>query len=264
MKSYSETFTFKQFDRDFHIAQTMKELKAHMKIIPKEVMENQMINIEHIVNIPIKKQVMKDYRENGVVFYIVDDDFIMPSTVPIFITKNAEGASKYNAIVNITPFAKITKDQFGEISEVRIDDRKLFVLLATAWFYRKWFSDETSFYMNTKLMQVAANMYAKLAYKILDKKWSIGIDFKRIDICLFIFAYFFAYYMAGDEKRALDIATTISGLSSVTEGKKVAEQITLNIKSPSSPFKSFEDCIMLLNASLSDIIPIDTMVFIGA
>jgi hypothetical protein len=114
------------------------------------------------------------------------------------------------------------------------------------------------------LVKVTANMYAKMAYKVLDKKWSIGVDFVRIDIALFIFAYFFVYYMAGDEKRALDIATSISALSSAVEGRQVAINVVNVVPNQKEPFKSFNDAITLLNKCLTDIVPIDTLVYIGA
>jgi hypothetical protein len=246
------------------MSQLKDQLKSHMKIIEKDVLHLQMIDVERIVNIPIKKQVFKDYADGAMVFYVTDENFIMPSTIPILVLKNPNNELKYNTLINITNHSKIKKDQFGNIDEVIIDDKKLFTFLATAWFYRKWFMDDTPFYMNSAVMKCAANIYAKMAYKVLDKKWSIGINFSRIDIVLFIFAYFFTEYMAGNHARSVDIASTIDGLSSLTEGNRVALEVLSKIKDPKNAFRSFEDCIALLNKCLTDIIPIDIMTFIGA
>jgi hypothetical protein len=244
--------------------QLVDQLKTHMKIIDKDVMHMQMIDVDRIVNIPIKKHVIKDYNDGAMVFYITDETLIMPSTIPISILKNPNNALKYNSLINITNHSKIKRDQFGGINEVIIEDKKLFVFLATAWFYRKWFMDDSAFYMNSALMRCAANIYAKMAYKVLDKKWSIGVEFSRIDKVLFIFAYFFTEYMAGNHARSIDIASSIDGLSSPSQGAKVALEVTAKIKNPKNAFTSFEDCIALLNICLTDITPIDTRTFIGA
>jgi hypothetical protein len=244
--------------------QLLPQLKSRMKIIEKDVMQLQMIDVERIVNIPIKRHIIKDYNAGAFVLYITDDNFIMPSTIPILMFKNPAHDLKYQALINITNHAKIKKDQFGNIEEVIIDDKKLFVFLAAAWFYRRWYIDDSTFYMNSALMKCAANIYAKMAYKVLDKKWAVGVNFARIDIALFIFAYFFADYIAGNHVRSVDIAASIEGLSSSTEGIRVATSVTGKLKDLKQPFTSFEDCIDLLNKCLTDISPVNTMSFIGA
>lgn len=263
MKLYSETFTYKQYDENFHISSMLKDLKNHITIVDKEVFSSKVLEIDKMVNISIKKSVMKDFDEKAIVFFVTNDDFPLPSTVPVFIVPDKTSNLRYRAIVNITGHSKISKDEFGKIESVEIENKKMFTLLATGWIYRKLFLDDSAFFINSGIVKVAANMYARLCYKILDKKWSIGVDFKRVDVAMVIFAYFFAYYVAGEPKRALDIASAIDAVTNLNEGVKVARDIIKHVKDPKHPFKDFRDCIELLNKSISEIVPIDALTFIG-
>lgn len=255
MKSYSKTFTYSLFEKEFHVAKAVSLLNESKRDVPKEALQIHMINIEKTINIPTKKMVLSDYNAGYIVPYIVTGTIELPATIPILLTKTKD-SSMYQAIINITSYCSIEKDTLGNIVDVKIDDKKLFTLLQTACIYRRWAMDDTKVSINNSFIKTAANMYAKLMYKVLDKKYAVGSIYDSIDKCHAALAYFFASYFV-DSKYAKDIACNIPTLVD----KRVALEYMSSIKVTS--FNGFEDLILMLRDSIRGLSKLDTMHFIS-
>lgn len=256
MKSFSKTFTYALFDKEFHIATALGKLTLSKCIIPKEALQVLMIAIEKTISVPTKKMVLQDYTAGYIVPIYIEDNVELPATTPIILVK-AGDTTGFKAFINLTAFCTLEKDQFGVISNVKIDEKRLFALLQTASVYRRWTMNDAKVTQNNSLLKTGANIYAKLMYKVLDKEYAVGSSFSSIDPCYTALAYFFASYMA-DSKYARDIACSISTIVDKRAAKEYIGRVAID------SFDGFEKLIQLLKVSIPGLNKIDAMHVVGA
>jgi hypothetical protein len=122
---------------------------------------------------------------------------------------------------------------------------------------------EEKYIVNSSLISISANMYAKLLYKVLDRRYSMGSIYSAIDISLAILAYYFADYMVGNHKYASDIAIGIPAIASNRDAVRIIESHASKFTTNQPAFNGFEDLIALINNSFSHIPVIDPLVFMN-
>ena len=256
MRLYSKTYTFSLFDKQFHLANRTTELGSHKVDLPASAFDLHILEIEKTINVPIKKQVLADFKSGAIEVYMTDDQYVFPASIPILLTKDDKHGIK--AMVNITSYASVKKDSFGSISELTVSDGLLFALLCTEWFYRNWTKDENRFNSNVQIVKLCANMYAKLMYRVLDIKYSIGTTYEAIDQTHSALAYFFSKYFV-DSKYAEDIATTIPSIVD----KNTARSTIAICSSKYKDFKDFNGLISMLNDVVKNQGKIDALTFVS-
>jgi hypothetical protein len=242
-----------------HVAQ---HIQQEMIPLSKELLELTILSIDKTINIMIKKPVLQAYRDGLLIPYITSDSFIYPATIPILMLKRQD-ANKYTGIINLSHCVKLTKSITGEIESVTVNDKKLFTYLCTAWLYRNWLLNPTRFTINVPILKVAADMYSRIVYKTLDRKYAIGVDYAAMDICAFILGYFFLSYQC-EVKNALDIAETITNIRDRAAIKNVSDIIRTSVDRNTPPFQSFNDLPKLLNDKIKNIAQINSLLLISA
>lgn len=257
MKLYGDTYTFFQFDKQFHIRDRVRELGLYKKPIPLEPLQIHLINIEKTVNIAIKKQVLNDFNKGLIQLFVTDADFILPTAIPVYLEATKD-ANKIRAIINVTSYATLKKDEFGNIESIDVNDNLLFTLMCTAWFYRKWVMDEIKFSSNLKAVKLASEMYSNLMYRVVDVKYSVGNRYCDIDATKAAIAYFFANYFV-DSKYCGDIA---ANLSTVIDKNGAAEEAKICSERYRS-FGNFEGLATVLNETIGGLKNVDPMILLS-
>lgn len=256
MRLYSNTYTFSLFDKQFHLIKRASEIALHKIKIPKNVMDMHTFEIEKNVSIPVKKSVLTDFNDGAIEVYLTDDDFVFPSSIPVVLRKDDK--HKIVAQINITPYASIEKDNFGEIKNITINDNLLMALMCTAWFYRRWALDETKFSSNVQIVKLCADMYAKMIFRVLKIEYSADSTFEAIDQIHAIAAYFFSSYFA-NSKYSVDIAKSIPSIVDKNNAVKVIDLATAKVKE----FKDFKDFISLINSTVKNLNNVDDLKFVS-
>ena len=118
MRLYGETYTFSLFDKQFHIRDRARELGVHKHLIPLEPMQIHILNIEKTMNIAIKKQVLNDFNKGLIQLFTTESNFVLPTAVPVYL-ESTKDANKIRAIVNLSAYAKLSKDEFGNITNYK-------------------------------------------------------------------------------------------------------------------------------------------------
>ncbi len=72
MRSYTETYTFSLFEKDYKIQDRLKELPEHMIKIPDAILSDYIIQIDRGANIPIKKKVIEAFKTGKIQIYLTD------------------------------------------------------------------------------------------------------------------------------------------------------------------------------------------------
>ncbi len=255
MRSFTSTYTFGLFDKTFHIKKLIGDITEKMKVVPKEQLELNIINIEKTVNIPIKKKVLQDYANGNIIVYTVDPSLEFPATIPILLMKD-KGTIK--AIINITNYITYHKDPNTGENKMKINDMRLFTYMCTAWLYRHWGMNEDIVSKNADFVRVCAGMYAKLIYKVLDKKYSIGRDIFAFDYCGSASAFFFAKCIAG---ASSDSAFRIAQSLPAVQDKDGTSNFLHTSKIVDYEMDAFNDFCKFLNDSLPKLEMIDPIAF---
>ena len=256
MRLYSSTYTFSLFDKQYHLIKRASEIALHKIKIPKSAMDMHIFEIDKNVNIPVKKSVLTDFNSGAIEVYLTDDDFIFPSSIPVVLRK--DDTHKIVAQINLTPYASIEKDNFGEIKSITINDNLLMTLLCTAWFYRRWSLDETKFSSNVQIVKTCAEMYAKMIFRVLKFEYSADSTFEAIDQIHANAAYFFANYFA-TSKYASEIAKTIPSIVDKNNASKAVDLAVAKFKE----FKDFKDFISLINTTVKNLNNVDDLKFVS-
>ena len=256
MRLYSSTYTFSLFDKQFHLANRTSELNSHKIDIPTNVFDLHIIEIEKNMNVPIKKQVLSDFKSGAIELYVTDDQYVFPASIPILLAKSEK--HKVKAMINVTSYISFSKNNFGEITELKVSEGLLFTLLSTAWFYRNWTLNEGKFNSNVQIVKLCANMYTTIMYRVLDIKYSIGSAYEAIDQAHAVLAYFFAKYFI-ESKYAIDIASTIPSIVD----KNTAKSTLAICESKYKEFKDFNGLISALNDVVKNQGKIDALTFVS-
>jgi len=235
---YSKTYTFGLCDKGYHIKERISDLSGHSTDIPKELLELHILDIEKTVSLPIKKAIVDAYKLGEIQMFVLDKEFAFPTAVPVILQKD-KTANKVVARINVTPFSRIKIDKFGKMSELDIDKAVLVTLMSCAWFYLRWFQNETKIKANVSFIKLMANIYANVMYKIMDSKYSVGSYFESQTKMLVNSAYFFASYFT-ESTYARDIAKTIPAILDKDVADKASEEIA-KLKPQYTGFEDFID-----------------------
>ena len=257
MRLYGETYTFSLFDKQFHIRDRARELGVHKHLIPLEPMQIHILNIEKTMNIAIKKQVLNDFNKGLIQLFTTESNFVLPTAVPVYL-ESTKDANKIRAIVNLSAYAKLSKDEFGNITEVGISDNLLFTLMCTAWFYRRWVLEESRFASNLKAVKTASEMYSSILYRVLDVKYSVGTRYSSIDATKAALAYFFANYFI-DSKYAEDVAANLSNVVDKNGAIEEARLCAAKYKS----FENFEGLAKMLNETIDGLKNVEPLIILS-
>jgi len=235
MKTFAETYIFNTFNKTYKVADLLKKMSLASLKVGKELLLDPITNIEKTFNIPTKKAIIADYKNDLIVPIILPEDTTMPTSIPVFIIKQD---NEFVAYVNISSYTRITKDNIKQTNSLQIDDKKLFAMLQFAWIYRKYYSKYEKINTNNDLIKISANMYAKLLYKPLDKDYSVGSSYGEIDRTQALLAYFFCNNIMGCTKYSKDLAANIPVIVDTTGAKALLQTVTIQ------PEENFDEFIM--------------------
>lgn len=256
MKPFSSTYIYSLFEKEYHVSSAIKNLNLESCILPKDKLQLHMIAIDKTINVPIKKTVISDYEAGFLAPIYLQDNVELPTTIPILLLKTKD-SSQYRALINITPYTNVDKNTFGDITDIGIDDKKLYILLQTAAIYRRWAIDSTKVTNNAAFLKICANSYANIVYKVLDKKFAIGSVYTEIDRAHIALAYFFATHLV-DSKYGKDIACNIASIVDKRDAIEFAYSL------PDGPFKDLNDLTNILKSNIKGLGKLDTIHLVSA
>ena len=258
MKSFTSTYTFSLFDKEFHIKSLIKDIRSKMNVISKEDLELSILDIEKTMNIPFKKKVLDDYNKGNIIIYTTDASFNFPATIPILIMKDDD---TIKAIINMTSFISYVKDEETLTNKIKLDNKKLFSYMCTAWLYKSWMIDDKPISNNGELLKVAGNMYAKFIYKVLDKRYSIGLETFAFDYCGSLSALFFAKCVAGASlQSSISTSYSIPSIQNIDNTSDFIYKCNIN---KNTKLETFEDLCKLLNNYVPKLSKVDPIIFIS-
>lgn len=256
MKSFTSTYVFSLFEKTNHIKATLKSIDEKSAPIDRNLLVPTMEIIDHMINIPIKKAILNEYNNGYIVFYKWNDNVVFPSgSLPVILRKTKNGLVSF---VDITKYMSVTKNSVGEITEVKINEKRVFALMCTAWLYRHWFLDSESCSSNTTLIKLAANAYAKMVYKVLDRAYSVGVNYSSIDKSYTLLAQYFMHSVI-ETKYAVELAPTIECIDDKEAARQYAKSYESNIKR----WNNLVDLINALNVNIPNLGTVDPKHFLS-
>lgn len=227
MKTFSSTYIFEMYNKATKLSEILKNINLETDTINQKLLDIHISQIDKVFNIPSKKIILNDYNNKLLIPIVTRDSVIVPSAIPAFIIPVTNNNGKYAAIINLTPFCKISRDINGVIINIDIEDKKLYSLLQFGSIYRRYYENYNKIVTNNDLIKTSANIYAKLMYKPLDKEFSVGSSYGQIDNAHALLAYFFAYNVM-ESKYARENAINIDVIRDKREPTELLNSIDVS------------------------------------
>ena len=191
MKSLSDAFLFR---KDVKVEKNFKEnyskIDWEKDVVDSDYFKNEIDIIKRRFNFTLKQQVLSSYDNKEVITIYSEYAKITP-LIPIFLIKNKVKKDVISAVLNLDAIGA-TKSKQGEI---RVDNKKLYGYLESAYISRELKETPNKFLYNSKIKKLSTQCYVKLMRKVLDKHFAINLIQEKADKICYLLAKFFLIYV---------------------------------------------------------------------
>ena len=253
MLTFTQSDIYQTYDKNRAISKRIQNLLAgDAKSV---VLNDKLINDLNILIRTHKEttvlKAVNSIKSGEIILVKLDIDSNLPDFLPFI---KAKRGGKEFIYVNLTKYVTESRDpdydgKTGEI-DYKIDNRKLYALVITAYIYLKHLSSDTA--LPPSAIQISATIWARMFNKVLIKTHGITSNKERYEAFMyFAMKFFMKYYLQSPDAVVDSIAMSYiknkkSYLIEYMESK--IEELNVN------PYKSFTTfCHTLFNNEISNI-----------
>lgn len=191
LKSISDTYIFKFYDKTIHLQQTMVRITTEGQLVDasRPEIKDMIGEIERRYHYSSKNYILNCFRQGKIKLVINKKDYRLPTTIPCFLVN---AGNSIVCIVNISNHSTIGKE-----GDIKIDTKTLFYLMQCGATLISCYENYRAISMRTDIQTVSSAMYSKLMTKVLNRMFSISINKERLDIITYLSSYFFLYNVMG-------------------------------------------------------------------
>ena len=188
LKSIRDTYVYSQLNKDGAFEKNIKSLLEKGFVPTEKMLENQISIINSYYKYPLKTLVMDAYKSGTVkpmMFPVgISVTLKLPTCLPFILVA---GSVNPNAVAVIDNYAIMEKN--SEV--ITIDKLKLYMLLEGAYIARGIQITFNTLRQNTTMYVDAANIYAHMFTRVLNKKYALNVNKIAYQKVMYIAAKFF-------------------------------------------------------------------------
>jgi len=191
LKGLSDTYLFRKDEkvgRTFR--ENIKKIDWENDLVSAEYFKNEIDIIKRRFSFTLKQQVINAY-ENNEITCVFPTYVKLTKLVPIFLVMNRFDGVELSSIVNLEVIGATKSNQ----NDIKIDNKKLYGYLESAYISRELQKVERKFTMNSKIKKLSTVCYVKLMRKVLDKLYAVNLLPEKSDRISYLLAKFFLLYV---------------------------------------------------------------------
>ncbi len=217
VKSLEETYTFRKLNGQSRVISnnTLAILKTSEFVKPTDV-EEALLTIRKNFKYAAKPNVLKAIEDNEIIMAYASDANKLPSSLPFFLT---EAGGKIVAVVMVDTYGVREKDS----TNIKIDPKKLYVMLEGAYFARMYYTRNSSILNSTSVIGEGSKIYAAIIARIFNKKYALNRDKNKHSAVTYLASKFFMINLLGMTDG--DTVRNYAYRNTATPNKMYIEQI---------------------------------------
>jgi hypothetical protein len=190
-KSLESTFVYRHLNGSNGISNgVMKSLKEGI-VLKKENLEEAFIIINKNFKFPLKYRVMEEFEKGEIVLMYSPDNVRIPTCMPFFLTKNAQG--KVVAVVIVDVYGKMNKEN----GTVNIDAKKLYCMMEAASLAKTYYFHSNEIAKRNIMITSGSAIYSNMFARVLNKKYALNVDKSKLHKVLYLASKFYLINILG-------------------------------------------------------------------
>jgi hypothetical protein len=171
-------------------------------VLTKANLEEAFLIINKNFKFPLKFTVMEEVEKGDIVLLYSPDNVRIPTSMPFFLTKNAQG--KVVSVVLVDTYGKMDK----ETKYVNVDAKKLYCMMEAAHLARTYYFHSQELAKRNVVITSGSSIYANMFARVLNKKYALNVDKTKYHKVLFLASKFYLINILGlsDGEMAVNYA----------------------------------------------------------
>jgi len=190
-KSLESTFIYRHLNEANGITNGIMSALKDGIVLKKENLEEAFMIINKNFKFPMKYSVMEEFEEGDIVLLYSPPNTRIPTCMPFFLTKNAQG--HVIAVVIVDIYGKMDP----ETKSVNIDPKKLYCMMEAAEFARIYFHHYREISKRNVIITNGSSIYSNMFTRVLNRKYALNVDKTKMHKVLFLSSKFYMINLLG-------------------------------------------------------------------
>ena len=191
VKSVEETYVYKTLNQNDNVSKRVLGIMQKGIPVSKTNLEEAFMVINKNFKYAAKNAVLNAVNNGDIYMYYAPDNMKLPVAMPFFLTMAAN--NKIVAIVMVDIYGVRDKDT----GDVKIDPKKLYTLLESAYFARLYHIRHSSFVGKTSVISDGSKIYSHMFARVLNKKYALNLDKTKFNTVIYLASKFYMINMLG-------------------------------------------------------------------
>ena len=190
LRSLNSTFIYNHLNKSNGLTNNIANLLSNGKVITTKELEEPLMIIMKNFKFPLKFKVM-DAVNDGTIEMRYAIGSKLPTALPFFLVNDKEKG--VISVVSIDIYGSYDE----ETNSVRIDPKKLYCMLESAYLARLVFMKQKQLVTRSVILSGGSQIYSAMFTKVLNKKYSLNIDKSKMHKVLFLSSKFYLINILG-------------------------------------------------------------------
>lgn len=190
-KSLESTFIYRHLNGSGAISNGVMKALKEGQVLSKANMEEAFIIINKNFKFPLKHRVLDEVDKGDIVLLYSPKTVRIPTSMPFFLTKNAQG--KVVAVVIVDTYGKMNEEN----KNVNIDPKKLYCMMEGAYLAKSYYFHHEEISKRNVIITNGSSIFANMFARVLNKKYALNVDKSKLHKVLFLASKFYLINMLG-------------------------------------------------------------------